>query len=272
MRAGGPQARVAGRGGGDAAPGRAWCTASGGLALRPIWDRAGPLSARQWERVRMYPYLTERMLHQSAALAPLGDIAVQHRERTGRRRIAPRPGRRRHLRPAGCSAPADCYQSMREPGRTGPHRRRRTRPSGCAPRSGAPPAGRPRRSTPCWPPPACGCPAAARPWPAYRPRSRGAHPARPRPVQQGDRAAAGDHAQDRGQPRGAHLRQDRRPPAGPRRPCSRCSGACCPKRLHGPVASECGWRPGWPRSWSAQSPGSGDRRSPRWPVTSGASE
>jgi HD-GYP domain-containing protein (c-di-GMP phosphodiesterase class II) len=46
-----------------------------------IWDRAGPLSAGEWERVRMYPYLTERMLHQSAALAPLGEIAVQHRER-----------------------------------------------------------------------------------------------------------------------------------------------------------------------------------------------
>ena len=29
----------------------------------------------------MHPYLTERMLHQSAALAPLGAIAVQHRER-----------------------------------------------------------------------------------------------------------------------------------------------------------------------------------------------
>ena len=29
----------------------------------------------------MHPYLTERMLQQSAALAPLGRIAVQHRER-----------------------------------------------------------------------------------------------------------------------------------------------------------------------------------------------
>ena len=46
-----------------------------------IWDRPGPLSAGEWERVRMYPYLTERMLHQSAALRPLGEIAVQHRER-----------------------------------------------------------------------------------------------------------------------------------------------------------------------------------------------
>jgi hypothetical protein len=29
----------------------------------------------------MYPYLTERMLHQSTALALLGEIVVQHRER-----------------------------------------------------------------------------------------------------------------------------------------------------------------------------------------------
>jgi hypothetical protein len=51
--------------------------------LRVVTGRAavtaGPLSAGEWERVRMYPYLTERMLHQSAALAPLGEIAVQHR-------------------------------------------------------------------------------------------------------------------------------------------------------------------------------------------------
>ena len=46
-----------------------------------IWDKRGPLGAGEWERVRMHPYLTERMLHQSEALAPLGAIAVQHRER-----------------------------------------------------------------------------------------------------------------------------------------------------------------------------------------------
>jgi len=46
-----------------------------------IWDKRGPLGAGEWERVRMHPYLTERMLHQSAALAPLGAIAVQLRER-----------------------------------------------------------------------------------------------------------------------------------------------------------------------------------------------
>jgi HD-GYP domain-containing protein (c-di-GMP phosphodiesterase class II) len=46
-----------------------------------IWDKRGPLGAGEWERVRLHPYLTERMLHQSTALAPLAAIAVQHRER-----------------------------------------------------------------------------------------------------------------------------------------------------------------------------------------------
>jgi HD-GYP domain-containing protein (c-di-GMP phosphodiesterase class II) len=46
-----------------------------------IWDKRGPLGGGEWERVRFQPYLTERMLKQSVALAPLGAIAVQHRER-----------------------------------------------------------------------------------------------------------------------------------------------------------------------------------------------
>jgi HD-GYP domain-containing protein (c-di-GMP phosphodiesterase class II) len=46
-----------------------------------IWDRPGPLGAGDWERVRMYPYLTQRMLQQSTALAPIGAVAVAHRER-----------------------------------------------------------------------------------------------------------------------------------------------------------------------------------------------
>ena len=84
-----------------------------------IWDRPGPLSAGEWERVRMYPYLTERTLHQSAALAPLGEIAVQHRERLDG------SGYPRGLRGGAISrlarvlGAADAYQSMREPR---PHR------------------------------------------------------------------------------------------------------------------------------------------------------
>ena len=46
-----------------------------------IWDKRGPLTPAELERVRLHPYLTERMLASSAALAPLGAIAVQHHER-----------------------------------------------------------------------------------------------------------------------------------------------------------------------------------------------
>ena len=46
-----------------------------------IWDKRGPLSAAELERVRLHPYLTERMLASSAGLAPLGAVAVQHHER-----------------------------------------------------------------------------------------------------------------------------------------------------------------------------------------------
>ena len=79
-----------------------------------IWDKPGPLGAGEWERVRLHPYLTERMLHQSAALAPLGAIAVQHRERLDG------SGYPRGLSGAAVSHPArilgavDAYQSMRE--------------------------------------------------------------------------------------------------------------------------------------------------------------
>ena len=63
----------------------------------------------------MHPYITERMLHQSAALAPLGAIAAQHRERLDGsgypRGIA---GRAISL-PARILGAADAYQAMREP-------------------------------------------------------------------------------------------------------------------------------------------------------------
>lgn len=46
-----------------------------------IWDKPGPLSLSELERVRMHPYLSERMLAFSPALAGLGEIAVGHHER-----------------------------------------------------------------------------------------------------------------------------------------------------------------------------------------------
>jgi HD-GYP domain-containing protein (c-di-GMP phosphodiesterase class II) len=46
-----------------------------------IWDRRGPLSVDQWERVRMHPYLTERVLRRCSLLAPLAEVASCHHER-----------------------------------------------------------------------------------------------------------------------------------------------------------------------------------------------
>src|SRR6201997_882449 len=46
-----------------------------------IWDKQGPLTAAEFERVRLHPYLTQRILASSAHLAPLGALAVEHHER-----------------------------------------------------------------------------------------------------------------------------------------------------------------------------------------------
>jgi HD-GYP domain-containing protein (c-di-GMP phosphodiesterase class II) len=46
-----------------------------------ILDKPGALSASEWERMRMHPYYTERMLARPAALARLGAIASLTRER-----------------------------------------------------------------------------------------------------------------------------------------------------------------------------------------------
>jgi HD-GYP domain-containing protein (c-di-GMP phosphodiesterase class II) len=87
-----------------------------------IWDKPGPLGAGEWERVRIHPYITERMLHQSEALAPLGAIAVAHRERldgSGYPRGLSGAAIPRSARIVGA---ADAYQAMREPR---PHRPQR---------------------------------------------------------------------------------------------------------------------------------------------------
>jgi HD-GYP domain-containing protein (c-di-GMP phosphodiesterase class II) len=88
-----------------------------------IWDKRGPLGAGEWERVRMHPYLTERMLHQSEALAPLGAIAVQHRERLDGSGYPRGLSGAAISRPARILGAADAYQAMREPR---PHRPERS--------------------------------------------------------------------------------------------------------------------------------------------------
>ena len=83
------------------------------------WNRPGPLSADEWERVRLHPYHTERILSRSEFLATLTPIAGAHHERldgSGYHRGATAA----MLTPGACLlAAADSYHAMTEPR---PHR------------------------------------------------------------------------------------------------------------------------------------------------------
>ena len=46
-----------------------------------VWDKAGSLSTDQWEKVRLHPYLTERVLTRCPRLAGLASLAASHHER-----------------------------------------------------------------------------------------------------------------------------------------------------------------------------------------------
>src|SRR5262249_28756894 len=65
-------------------------------------------------RIRMHPYLTERMLQQSPALAPLGRLAVQHREHLDGSGYPRRLSGAAIERGARLLGVADAYQAMPE--------------------------------------------------------------------------------------------------------------------------------------------------------------
>ena len=84
-----------------------------------IWNRPGPLTPDQWERVRLHPYLSERVLHRCTQLGPLARLAGHHHERadgTGYYRGA--SGEQLSLG-ARVLAAADAYHAM---GEDRPHR------------------------------------------------------------------------------------------------------------------------------------------------------
>jgi HD-GYP domain-containing protein (c-di-GMP phosphodiesterase class II) len=84
-----------------------------------IWNKPGPLTDSDWERVRLHPYYTERILTRSSVLAPVGALAALHHERLD--------GSGYHRQIASAQLPiaarilaaADVYQALTEPR---PHR------------------------------------------------------------------------------------------------------------------------------------------------------
>jgi hypothetical protein len=46
------------------------------VASNAIWEKQGPLNSSEVERARLHPYLTERTLSFSPALAPLGTSSI----------------------------------------------------------------------------------------------------------------------------------------------------------------------------------------------------
>ncbi|MGH2987141.1 MAG: HD domain-containing phosphohydrolase [Solirubrobacterales bacterium] len=88
----------------------------GRVAVHPrIWAKPGPLTADEWEEVRLHPYQTERVLSRSDFFAALAPIAAAHHERLDA------SGYHRGVSGAelGLSArvlaAADAYHAMREP-------------------------------------------------------------------------------------------------------------------------------------------------------------
>lgn len=88
-----------------------------------VWTKPGPLTEREWEQVRLYPYYTERILARPPALATIGALAALHHERldgSGYHRRLPAS----LLSPAArLLAAADVFRALQEPR---PHRPART--------------------------------------------------------------------------------------------------------------------------------------------------
>ncbi len=80
-----------------------------------IWDKPGPLTDGEWERVRLHPYYTERILEWSPALKPLATCAAMHHERLDGSGYHRGSLRAEISHDARILAAADAYQAMTQP-------------------------------------------------------------------------------------------------------------------------------------------------------------
>jgi HD-GYP domain-containing protein (c-di-GMP phosphodiesterase class II) len=88
-----------------------------------IWDKPGPLSAAEWERVRLHGYYTERILARSPELAAVATLAGSHHERLDGNGYHSGHGAATLGHEARILAAADVYRALLE---ARPHREART--------------------------------------------------------------------------------------------------------------------------------------------------
>jgi HD-GYP domain-containing protein (c-di-GMP phosphodiesterase class II) len=84
-----------------------------------IWQKAGPLTADEWEQVRLHAYHSERVLSRSPFLAALAPVATAHHERCDGSGYHRGTSAAALTPPARLLAAADAYHAMSEPR---PHR------------------------------------------------------------------------------------------------------------------------------------------------------
>jgi HD-GYP domain-containing protein (c-di-GMP phosphodiesterase class II) len=99
----------------------AWLHDLGRVAIpNSIWDKAGPLSFAEWERVRLHAYYSERIVRRAGPLSSLADITSSAHERIDSsgypKSIQPPP----HEESARVLAAADVFAAL---GEARPHRR-----------------------------------------------------------------------------------------------------------------------------------------------------
>ncbi len=79
-----------------------------------IWDSRGRLSGVQWERVRLHPYLTDRVLHRCGPLHHFAEVAALHHERIDGSGYHRGASGDQLGHPARLLAAADAYHAMCE--------------------------------------------------------------------------------------------------------------------------------------------------------------
>jgi DNA-binding CsgD family transcriptional regulator len=104
-----------------------------------IWEKPGPLTSQEWERVRLHPYHSERIVKGCPPLAPLAALTGSHHERLNGSGYYRESTAAALPMPSRVLAAADALQAMTQPR---PHRPARSLEEATAALAGEVRAGR----------------------------------------------------------------------------------------------------------------------------------